>query len=236
MTNPFRVVIPARIASQRLHEKMLANISGTPLIVRTWQQASQAGAVAVTVATDDERIADVLREHGADVQMTGPHPTGTDRIAEVVRVRRWPSHCIVVNVQGDEPLIAPADIRAAAALLGDDVAMATLHARLRPCDKEQASVVKVVGQNRAHWFSRHFMPGAHRHLGVYAWRAEQLLRFSTLERAYYERVEMLEQLRAVENGLSIALAEAPDGMSIAVDTPEDLTRVRDVVVKMVGRA
>ena len=231
MNESFRIVIPARIASQRLHEKMLTDVCGLPLIVRTWQQAMQAGAQEVVVATDSGKIAGTLRGWGADVQMTGPHPTGTDRVAEAVRIRDWSSDTIVVNVQGDEPLISPADINAVAALLmrSPDAGMATLHAPLQRHERDTASVVKVVGGERAHWFSRTALPGACRHLGLYAWRVDGLRWFSQLPRSFYERVEMLEQLRVLENGMTVALAEAPDGLSIAVDTAEDLARVRAIV-------
>ena len=231
MNEFFRIVIPARIASQRLHEKMLADVYGRPLIVRTWQRAMQSGAEEVLVATDDERIATVLRAHGADVQMTGPHPTGTDRVAEAVRIRGWSNESIVVNVQGDEPLIAPADIQAAAKLLATSYApMATLCVPLQHGERDRASVVKVVGgAGRAYWFSRAMMPGAYRHLGLYAWRGDGLRWFSQSPRSFYERVEMLEQLRVLEAGRPVALAKAPDGTSVAVDTAEDLERVREII-------
>lgn len=231
MNESFRIVIPARIASQRLHEKMLVDVCGLPMIVRTWERACQAGAEEVVVATDSGEIAGVLRERGADVQMTGPQPTGTDRVAEAVRIRGWRSGAIVVNVQGDEPLIATADIRAVAKLRAESLAsIATLCVPLQRGERDRPSVVKVVGgAGRAYWFSRTGMPGAYRHLGLYAWRVDGLRWFSRSPRSFYECVEMLEQLRVLENGMTVALAEAPDGLSIAVDTVEDLTRVREIV-------
>lgn len=224
----FRIVIPARIASQRLHQKMLADIVGIPMVIRTWTRARLAGAESVVIATDDTRIMEVAHAHGADAVLTGAHPTGTDRVAEAVRLCGWPADALVINVQGDEPLVAPEDIVAAGeALARSDADMATLSVPLRRAERDCDSVVKVVGScGRAHWFSRAGLPGAGRHLGVYAWRVASLFKFSLLPRTYYEQVEMLEQLRAIEHGMIVKLGEAPEALSISVDTQDDLARVR----------
>lgn len=232
MSASFRVVIPARLASQRLHEKMLADVAGKPLVVRTWERACLSDASEVIVATDDIRVADAVEAHGAQAVLTDAHPTGTDRVAQVASLRVWQPADIVVNVQGDEPLISPADINAVAALLREcslSAAVATLCTPLQKHERDTASVVKVVGQDRAHWFSRAALPGAHRHIGVYAWRVAGLHWFREQPRTFYERVEMLEQLRVLESGMPVALAPAPNGTSISVDTLDDLTRVRYLI-------
>src|SRR5262245_43096932 len=247
----FSVVIPARFASTRLPGKPLADIAGLPMIVRVAHQAIASGARDVVVATDDERVEAVVREHGLDVMMTRTdHRSGSDRVMEVVSDRGWADSHIVINVQGDEPQIPPAVIGQVAALLRDnpDALVATLcEAVTDPRLVFDPNVVKVVRDNRSHarYFSRAPVPWRRddfgkadrsalelspqtwwRHIGIYGYRARGLIRFCGLPAGRLEMIESLEQLRLLENGIEVvvgeALATAPGG----VDTPEDLERVR----------
>lgn len=236
----FRVVIPARYGSVRLPGKPLALLAGTPLVLHVHRMASRSGAAEVVVATDDARIRDACAEAGADVEMTGAdHPSGTDRIAEVAARRGWAADSIVVNVQGDEPLLPPALIAQAAGLLDKDrgAAIATLATPLADAHEfRDPNVVKVVaGNGRALYFSRAPIPfereGAHafpaaarRHLGLYAYRVEALMRLSQAPPSPLERLERLEQLRALQMGCAIAIADAIAAPGPGIDTPEDLAR------------
>jgi 3-deoxy-manno-octulosonate cytidylyltransferase (CMP-KDO synthetase) len=217
--------------------KALAPIGGVPMIVRVWRQATKASALArVIVATDDERIARPVREAGGEVEMTSSaHPSGTDRIAEVAgRVRAD----LYLNVQGDLPFIAPADLDALAAPMRADagLAMATLATPIVSLEEwHNPAVVKVVCDCRgdALYFSRspipHWRDGggvppvALRHIGVYGYRRDFLLRFASLEPGVLEGLERLEQLRAMEHGyrIRVVFSVAP---SLEVDTPADLAR------------
>jgi len=228
-------VIPARYGSTRLPAKALREIDGVPMVVRVWRNVSRARAIArVIVATDDERIASVVREAGGEAMLTSErHPSGTDRVAEVAsRVRA----AIYVNVQGDLPFIAPADLEALVAPMISDrrLVMATLATPIRD-DHEWANpnVVKVVcdARGNALYFSRSSIPFARaggrpsralRHIGVYAYRRAFLLRFASMAPGVLEQIEMLEQLRALENGYSIRVANSV-APSLEVDTAEDLT-------------
>ena len=243
----FRVVIPARLASTRLPEKVLRLIAGRPLIQYTHEAALRAGADSVVVATDHPRVADACRAFGADVQMTAvDHQSGTDRIQEVAAARAWADDEIVVNVQGDEPLMPPPLIHQAAQLLADDAGadIATLRHRIDElADWLNPNVVKVVcdHRGRAHYFSRAPIPwqregtasppprlpdaGAWRHIGIYAYRVSALNRFSTLAPAPIEQSESLEQLRALWNGLQIVVGEAQQAPPHGVDTEADLQAV-----------
>ncbi len=227
-------VIPARYGSSRLPGKPLREIDGVPMVVRVWRGVNGAKAIArVIVATDDERIAAVVRAGGGEAMITSDrHPSGTDRVAEVAaRVRA----AIYVNVQGDLPFIAPADLDALVAPMLSDrrLAMATLATPIVD-DREwnNPNVVKVVvdARGNALYFSRAPIPFARaggrphralRHIGVYVYRRAFLLRFATLRPGVLEGIEMLEQLRALENGypIRVATSVAP---SLEVDTGEDL--------------
>ena len=244
-----RVVVPARYASTRLPGKPLADIAGQPMIVRVAAAARRAKTDGVWVATDDERIAAAVRQHGYEAVMTrGDHLSGTDRIAEVADLLRWDDADIVVNVQGDEPLLEPALIDAVAAALRDDrdAAMATAaHPLTSAADFFNPNVVKVVcdGRGRALYFSRapipwsrdHFAEGrdtlpadfpAQRHIGLYAYRVSFLRRFGHLPEAPVERLESLEQLRALWHGHAIQVVSVDHPPAPGVDTQEDLERVR----------
>ncbi len=232
-------VIPARYDSTRLPAKALADIAGVPMVVRVWRQTAMARAVErVIVATDDERIAAAVREAGGEAMMTArTHPSGTDRIAEVARSVRAG---VYINVQGDLPFIHPADIDALAAPMRADpaIAMATLATPIADAAEwSNPNVVKVVcaASGDALYFSRSPIPFARdggipaaalRHIGVYAYRRDFLLTFASLEPGVLERIERLEQLRALERGFRIRVV-ASVAPSLEVDTPEDLARARD---------
>lgn len=247
----FRIVIPARYASTRLPGKPLADIAGQPMIVRVAAAARRTGAEGVWVATDDERIAATVRQHGFEAVMTSAnHASGTDRIAEVAGQLQWNDADIVVNVQGDEPLLDPALIEAVAAALHDDpdAAMATAAHRLTvPDDFFNPNVVKVVCdmRGRALYFSRAPIPWdrdrfsgkndllpadlpAQRHIGLYAYRVSFLRCFGQLAASPLERCESLEQLRALWHGYPIQVVSIDHPPEPGVDTAEDLERVRRV--------
>jgi 3-deoxy-manno-octulosonate cytidylyltransferase (CMP-KDO synthetase) len=237
-------LIPARFASKRFPGKALADLLGKPLLQHVVERAGRARSLSeVIVATDDARIADAVRGFGGKVQMTAPaHPSGTDRIAEVARDVACD---LVVNIQGDEPLIDPADIDAAAAPLLADPAlpMGTLAC---PLDLKQAAdpnaVKVVVGiDGCALYFSRAPIPylrdghggGASPyllHIGLYVYRRETLLRLAGLAPTPLEERERLEQLRALEHGIRIRVVRT-DRPSLGVDTPEDLERVRRMLAR-----
>lgn len=245
----FRIVIPARFASVRLPGKPLADIAGQPMIVRVAAAASRTAALGVWVATDDQRIADAVRQHGFEAVMTRPdHPSGTERIAEVAEQLGWDDADIVVNVQGDEPLLDPVLIEAVASALGDDpgAVMATAsHPLTTAGDYFNPNVVKVVcdARGRALYFSRapipwdrdrlaaqpDLMPAglpAQRHIGLYAYRAGFLHRYGELAASPLERCESLEQLRVIWHGYPIQVVSIDHAPAAGVDTPEDLERVR----------
>jgi 3-deoxy-manno-octulosonate cytidylyltransferase (CMP-KDO synthetase) len=248
----FRVVIPARYASTRLPGKPLRAIAGRPMILHVLDRVREAGAAEVIVATDDERIAAACRAAGADVQLTDPsHPSGTDRLAEVVARRGFLDDDLIVNVQGDEPLIAPANIAQVARLLGATpaAAIATLATPLASAeDFADPNVVKVVcrADGLALYFSRAPIPwprdarlagdaasalGALRHVGLYAYRVAALRQLAALAPTPLETSERLEQLRALEHGLAIVVAVAAEPPGHGVDTEADLERVE----AMLGR-
>lgn len=246
----FRVVIPARYASQRLPGKPLLDIAGRPMIAHVHERACESGALEVVVATDDERIAHAARGFGAEVCMTSAeHASGTDRIAEVARLRGWDDEAVIVNLQGDEPLMPPALLRqvAEALLAHPAAAMATLAAPLRDSGQLfDPNTVKVVldRDGYALYFSRATIPwhrdlygkgtepgpawseGVLRHLGIYAYRAGFLAGYAGLPASPLERIESLEQLRVLWNGGRIAVDVAVEAPPAGVDTAEDLERVR----------
>lgn len=242
------LVIPARFASSRLPGKPLLEIHGRPMILRVVDQARKVdGFDDICVATDDERIAQVCQQANVAVVMTSAaHPSGTDRLSEVARIRGWHRDDIVVNVQGDEPLLPAQLVQQVANLLQTkpDCAMATLCEPIHSVDEfTRASIVKVVttSQNEALYFSRapvpwdrdafahgiHSVPAqAMRHLGLYAYRVALLQDFVSWPMGQLESLESLEQLRVLENGRRIAIATAEVSLPAGVDTPEDLERLR----------
>ena len=245
----FCVVIPARFASTRLPGKPLLEIDGIPMVVHVARRARASGADAVLVATDHAEIAAQVTRHGFEAVMTAAgHPSGTDRIAEVARVRGWDAQGIVVNVQGDEPLIEPRLIAAVAAQLAaaPDAAIATACCVLEGlAEFTNPNVVKVVLDRHGYalYFSRAGIPfprdafratpatlpadfRAYRHIGLYAYRCAFLHAYSGLEPAPIEQLEALEQLRALWHGFRIAVAVSPDAPVAGVDTEDDLERVR----------
>ena len=249
MNNAFTVVIPARYASSRLPGKPLQDIAGKPMVQHVWEQARKSSAARVVIATDDVRIVEVCEGFGAEVVMTRPeHNSGTDRLAEVATQLGLAPDAIVVNVQGDEPLIAPALIDAVAALLParTEASMGTAaHTIASAADYANPNVVKVVLDARglAHYFSRAPIPFARdhapgttwwqgssfaplRHVGIYSYRAGFLRQFPALPPAPTEAIEALEQLRALWHGHRIAVHLADTAPGPGVDTPEDLERVR----------
>jgi 3-deoxy-D-manno-octulosonate cytidylyltransferase len=232
-------VVPARYGSSRLPAKALAEIAGVPMVVRVWRQASQAKSISrIVVATDDERIAAPVREAGGEAIMTSPaHKSGTDRIAEVAATLEAD---IYLNVQGDLPFIAAADLDALIAPMRADpsIAMATLATPILDGHEwSNPNVVKVVSgaDGNALYFSRSPIPYARdggmpsaalRHIGVYAYRREFLMKFSRLPQGVLERIEQLEQLRALEHGYTIRVV-ASVAPSLEVDTADDLARARE---------
>ncbi len=243
----FHVVIPARYAASRLPGKPLLAIASRPLIQWVWERARASGAASVVVATDDERIQRAAVGFGADCVMTDPrHASGTDRMAEVVRLRGLAAEDIVVNVQGDEPMIPPTLIAEVADALRNQPAidMATAVAPiLSVAEFIDPNCVKALRalDGRALYFSRAPVPwprdqvregrpesfaGAWRHIGIYAYRVRSLLQFASLQPTSLELTEKLEQLRALEHGMKIHLVALPEAPPAGIDTPEDLQRVR----------
>ena len=245
----FTVLIPARMASSRLPDKPLADIAGLPMVVRVAQRAAQSSATRVVVAADDARILQACAAHGVEALLTrADHPSGSDRLAEACAQLGLQGDDIVVNVQGDEPLIAPALIDAVAALLParTEASMGTAaHTIASAADYANPNVVKVVLDARglAHYFSRAPIPFARdhapgttwwqgssfaplRHVGIYSYRAGFLRQFPALPPAPTEAIEALEQLRALWHGHRIAVHLADTAPGPGVDTPEDLERVR----------
>jgi len=225
--------IPARMGSTRFPGKPLALLAGRPMIIHVIEKAQAADLGPVFVATDDERIAEVARTTGVMVCMTAPeHASGSDRLAEAVRAMDCD---VVINVQGDEPLIDPAAIRAVVQPFNEDayLPMATLAHPLRNQDDlYDANVVKLVtnARGRAMYFSRAAIPfprsgasGALQHVGLYAYRKEFLLIYPTLSPCEAEQIEQLEQLRVLHHGYDIAVTVG-DFHCIGVDTPADLAR------------
>ena len=243
----FHVVIPARFSAARLPGKPLLLIGDRPLIQWVWQCARQSGAVSVVIATDDVRIFDAAAAFGADVELTSPeHTSGTDRIAEVVRAKRLNPDEVVVNLQGDEPMMPPAVVQEVAQSLSlrPQFDIATAVAPIRSlAEFLDPSCVKALRarQGEALYFSRAPVPwprddvadglpkrfaGAWRHVGIYAYRVRSLLQFASWPPTPLEQTEKLEQLRALEHGMRIHLVELSEPPPAGVDTPADLQRVR----------
>lgn len=251
MSLDFIVAIPARYASTRLPGKPLLDLGGRPMVVRVAERALAAGARDVVVATDDARIEAALAGTGVPVVLTrADHPSGTERLAEVARIRGWAADTVIVNLQGDEPLAPVSGIRAAAeALAASDAPMATLATPIEDAETLfSPSAVKVVrdARGRALYFSRAPIPWARdafaashtvlpeggpwlRHIGLYAYRAGFLDAYTRLPPAPSELWESLEQLRVLHAGHAIQVALAPEPFPAGVDTPEDLVRVRAIL-------
>jgi len=244
---PFVVAIPARFASTRLPGKPLRLLAGEPMILHVARRALAAGAAEVVIATDDERIATALEGQPVTVCRTrADHASGSDRLAECAERLGWTDECIVVNLQGDEPLAPPSGIRAVAdALAASGAPMATLATPIADAEELfDPNCVKVVcdAQGHALYFSRAPLPWARdafaasrevlpaaapflRHIGIYAYRAGFLRGFADMPRTPLETAESLEQLRALEHGARIAVRLAPEPFPAGVDTAADLARV-----------
>lgn len=243
----FIVIIPARLASTRLPNKPLADLGGKPMVVRVAERAKASGAARIVVATDHADILAACAAHGVEACMTeASHPSGTDRIAEVARTLGLPADAVVVNLQGDEPLIDPALLSACAARIGAEVPMATCaHPLHDAADAFNPNVVKVVLDKlgRALYFSRatipwhrdgfarnrDALPGDYlplRHIGLYAYSNAFLQQYPQLEPSPLETIEALEQLRVLWHGVPIAVHVTDSAPAAGVDTPEDLARVR----------
>ncbi|HET6564775.1 MAG TPA: 3-deoxy-manno-octulosonate cytidylyltransferase [Xanthomonadales bacterium] len=257
------IVIPARMASQRLPGKPLARLAGLSLIEHVYRCARESAASQIIIATDDEKIASHARDFGASVQLTSAsHPSGSDRIAEVAAALQWPDGTIIVNLQGDEPLMPAACLDQVATLLHADhsAGMASLYWPISNAhEARDPNVVKVVlAQNgNALYFSRSLLPYPRdwidtengprngleqalksgvqwrRHVGLYAYRAGALKRFTATPATPLEQTEKLEQLRMLESGGRIVMAEACEFIPPGVDTPEDLARVENIISKQV---
>ena len=248
------IVIPARFASSRLPGKPLLLIHGRPMILRVVDQAKKVqGFDDLCVATDDERIAEVCRAEGVDVVLTrADHPSGTDRLSEVARLKGWSADDIIVNVQGDEPLLPAQLVQQVTQLLVEQpqCSMSTLCEPIHQLDEFQRdSIVKVVMSNRneALYFSRATIPydrdgakqsqptlhdQAFRHLGLYAYRVKLLQEYVTWQQGNLEKLESLEQLRVLENGHRIAIAVAEANLPPGVDTQADLDRLNAMPVSL----
>jgi 3-deoxy-manno-octulosonate cytidylyltransferase (CMP-KDO synthetase) len=237
----FHVVIPARFASTRLYGKPLLDIGGKPMVVRVAEQAAQSGAQQIWIATDHAPILQVAEQHGFQACMTSPHhSSGTDRLAEVVAMRHWSDETIIVNVQGDEPLIPPALIRAVAQHLHEhpECAIATACHAIHDADSlRNPNIVKAVldKDGNALYFSRAPIPyprdgesqlAALRHIGIYAYRARFLRLYSQLAPCALEQIECLEQLRALWHGYKIGVNITHDAPPSGVDTEADLIVAR----------
>lgn len=236
-------VIPARYASTRLPGKPLSMICGKPMIQRVYEQACKAEVPGeVVVATDHELVFNAVKAFGGNVLMTSPdHPSGTDRLAEVAL--NYPDVDVIVNVQGDEPMIPPEVIDDLANAFEDDenLSMATLKVEMQSEDYDNPAAVKVVTDLNGYalYFSRSQIPyprnmpadyKVFKHVGIYAYRRDFLLKYAALTPTPLERAESLEQLRALENGYRIKVLES-DFQGVGVDTPEDLARVNEIFAK-----
>jgi 3-deoxy-manno-octulosonate cytidylyltransferase (CMP-KDO synthetase) len=245
----FKVVIPARLGSTRLPRKVLREVAGKPLVRHAWEAARASGAEQVVIATDEEMVAAAAREFGAEVRLTAAtHQSGTDRVNEVARAEGWDRDVVVVNLQGDEPLMPPALIREAARLLADDAGadIATFCHPLHAVDEWlNPNVVKLVTDRRGYalYFSRaplpwkrdpvdaadaaaHMPPDlAYRHIGLYAYRVGSLAQFSELPPGDLEQCEALEQLRALSHGFRIRVGITQNPPPRGVDTEDDLAAV-----------
>ncbi len=247
----YHIVIPARYASERLPGKVLLDLAGKPLLQHVWERACESTAESVIIATDDERIARAVEAFTAQVVLTRPdHQSGSDRIAECAAKLGWPDEQLVVNLQGDEPLMPAACLDQVAALLDQraDCEVASLYWPMtEAAEVQNPNAVKVVtdSHNRALYFSRSPIPFARsygsiaaaitagvewkRHLGLYAYRLAALRRYTACAPTPLESSERLEQLRIMEQGGRIAMAAACEFIPAGIDTADDLDRVRVLI-------
>ena len=242
----FLCVIPARFASTRLPGKPLADIAGKPMIQRVYERAMQATRPdEVLVATDDERVLAVMQGCGGKAMLTAAdHPTGTDRLAEVAEA--YPYVDVIINVQGDEPLIEPKIIDALAATFDEDpeLQMATVMTPMAEEEKNNPNNVKVVTDKNGHalYFSRSLLPyprvaigvETYKHIGIYAYKRDFLLAYAKMEPTLLEQTESLEQLRVLENGYKIKVIQT-DCKFVGVDTAEDLAKVNEIYHKLLNK-
>ena len=249
----FTVVIPARYQSTRLPGKMLLDVGGKPMVLRVVERAQLSKAAAVYVATDDERIRSVCQSAGVTVLMTNPqHTSGTDRIAEVAQQLGLRDDAVIVNVQGDEPLLPPAAINQVAANLAarPETGICTLYAPVADeAEFRNPNAVKLVtdAQGRVLYFSRAPMPWPRdglttarlalgkRHIGLYAYRVKVLKQFVTWPVSALEESEKLEQLRAMAHGITIHAEQSCAFIPPGVDTQDDLDHVRRLIRTGVGQ-
>lgn len=247
----YHIVIPARFASERLPGKVLLDLAGQPLLQHVWQRACESSAESVVIATDDMRIFTVAEAFGAQVVLTSEdHQSGSDRIAECAAKLAWPDENLVVNLQGDEPLMPAACLDQVAALLDlrQDCEVASLYWPISEAvEVQNPNAVKVVtdSANRALYFSRAPIPYARsyasineamtagvewkRHLGLYAYRLAALRRYTACAPTPLEMSERLEQLRIMEQGGRIAMAAACEFIPAGIDTSEDMQRVTELI-------
>ncbi len=251
MKPEYHIVIPARYASERLPGKLLLDLAGMPLLQHVWQRAVQSAARSVTIASDDKRIQTIARSFGASVVMTGSgHNSGSDRVAECAKRLGWPDETLVVNVQGDEPLMPPDCLDQVAGLLAanPDSDVASLYWPMEEAPEVlDPNAVKVVTdvRNNALYFSRSAIPYTRghdsiaaainagecwkRHLGVYAYRLHALRNFTATPATPLECSERLEQLRILEQGGRIVMAQACEFIPAGVDTQDDLARIEELI-------
>ncbi len=241
----FKVVIPARYASTRLPGKALLEINNKPIIQHVYENACASGASNVIIATDDSRISDAAKKFDANICMTSDqHQSGTDRIAEVAKIKQWDDSVVIVNVQGDEPQMPAENIKQVAQLLADhsQSRISTLCHQLRTIQEyEDPNVVKVVKteKGKALYFSRSSLPyirnvdvkvlkenNVFRHVGIYSYRINYLKQFIKMPASSLEQIEKLEQLRALENGDEIVVEECIQYPGIGVDTMDDYHRLK----------
>ena len=250
----FKIVIPARYASSRLPGKPLKIIAGKPMIQHTYERALQSRATEVVIATDDQRIIDVVKQFTNDVIMTSAnHASGTERLAEVLALKKWDDTSIIVNVQGDEPLVSPVHIDLVAEALKNNTqaGMSTLATPINDLEEVfDSNIVKIVMdyQGYALYFSRAVIPWArdsftvdsveqqsvktllegsnwYRHIGMYAYRGTALKQYMTLQPCMLEKTESLEQLRVLYNGIGIHVSIVHDQPGHGVDVESDLEKV-----------
>ena len=244
MTVDFRIVVPSRYASLRLPGKPLRSIHGKPMIEWVYRAAQQANAAEIVVATDDQRIFDQVESFGGDACMTASsHLSGTDRILEVAKIRQWSKDSIVVNLQGDEPLMPAVNItQVAENLVASNCSMATLHKVIDSTQAQDPNQVKLVHDRSGHalYFSRSLIPYDRSgeveqyfgHIGIYAYRVGFLDTFSQLPPCELEIAESLEQLRALCNGYAIHSEIARAAPGPGIDTEQDLARVKKLMATM----
>jgi len=251
MKPAYHIVIPARYASERLPGKALLDLGGQSLLQHVWQRALESNAESTVIATDDIRIADAAGAFGAEVVLTrADHQSGSDRIAECAASLGWAENQLIVNLQGDEPLMPAVCLDQVAILLNEspDCEVASLYWPItEAAEVQNPNAVKVVvdAAGRALYFSRSPIPYARahtdiseaiatgvswkRHLGLYAYRLSALQRYTSMPPSPLEKAEHLEQLRIMEQGGRIAMARASEFIPAGVDTPDDLRRVRDII-------